>query len=74
MYWRGPAWPNLSYLLWLALRRWDRHDEATALADLTLKGATASGWAEYWNAETGAGLGARPQSWTGLVLPMLRTA
>jgi hypothetical protein len=51
MYWRGAAWPNLSYLLWLALLRWNR---------------------EYWNPESGAGLGARPQSWTGLVLPMLQ--
>jgi Mannosylglycerate hydrolase MGH1-like glycoside hydrolase domain len=70
-YWRGPAWPNISYLLWLALRRWGRHEEARDLADLTLSGAVTSGWAEYWNPETGEGLGARPQSWTGLVLPML---
>ena len=24
-YWRGAAWPNMSYLLWLAARRWRRH-------------------------------------------------
>jgi hypothetical protein len=71
MYWRGPAWPNISYFLWLALRRWERDAEARDLADLTVKGAVASGWAEYWNPETGEGLGARPQSWTGLLLPML---
>jgi hypothetical protein len=70
-YWRGPAWPNLNYLLWLALRRWGRQHELKDLADLTVRGAVSSGWAEYWNPETGAGLGARPQSWTGLVLPML---
>jgi len=70
-YWRGPAWPNLNYLLWLALRRWGRQHESKDLADLTVRGAVSSGWAEYWNPETGAGLGARPQSWTGLVLPML---
>ena len=71
MYWRGAAWPSVNYLLWLALRRWDRIGQAEALARMTLAGARRSGWAEYWNAETGAGLGARPQSWTGLVLPML---
>ena len=70
-YWRGPAWPNLNYLLWLALRRWGRQHESKDLADLTVRGAVSSGWAEYWNPETGDGLGARPQSWTGLVLPML---
>ena len=71
MYWRGAAWPNLNYLLWLALRRWNRAEAAEALAEMTLAGARTSGWAESWNAETGAGCGARPQSWTGLVLPML---
>lgn len=71
MYWRGPAWPNINYLFWLALRRWGREAEATELAERTYDGAVRSGWAEYWNPETGEGLGARPQSWTGLVLPML---
>jgi glycogen debranching enzyme len=71
MYWRGAAWPSLNYLLWLALRRWDRIDDAHALALRTLDGAQSSGWAEYWNPETGAGLGAKPQSWAGLVVPML---
>jgi hypothetical protein len=71
MYWRGAAWPNVNYLLWLASRRWDRTESAELLARLTWVGARTSGWAEYWDAETGAGHGARPQSWTGLVLPML---
>ncbi len=69
-YWRGAAWPQLAYLLHLALLRWGRHEEATVLARRTRRTAQASGWAEYWNAETGEGLGAIPQSWTGLVLAM----
>jgi len=70
MYWRGAAWPQLNYLLWLALRRWQRLDEATALALRTRGSAVRSGWAEYWDPETGAGLGAVPQSWTGLAVAM----
>ncbi len=70
MYWRGAAWPHLSYLLWLALRRWQRLDEAAALARRTRDAALHSGWAEYWDPETGEGLGAIPQSWTGLVAAM----
>lgn len=69
-YWRGPAWPNLSYLLWIAEHRWERTEQAGALAVRTLRGAVTSGWAEYWNPETGRGLGATPQSWTGLVAVM----
>jgi hypothetical protein len=69
-YWRGAAWPNMSYLLWLAARRW--HDTPTAdqIAQNMIAGADASGWAEYWNPHTGAGLGAAPQSWTSLVAIM----
>jgi glycogen debranching enzyme len=70
MYWRGAAWPHLNYLLWLALRRGRRIDEAAALAERTREAAVRSGWAEYWDPETGDGLGAIPQSWTGLALAM----
>lgn len=71
MYWRGAAWPHLNYLLWLALRRWRQFDAAHALALRTREAAVRSGWAEYWDPETGEGLGAVPQSWTGLALAML---
>ncbi|MGC5022445.1 MGH1-like glycoside hydrolase domain-containing protein [Micromonospora sp. DT47] len=70
MYWRGAAWPHLNYLLWLALNRWDLADEAGQLAARSQDAARASGWAEYWNPETGQGLGAIPQSWTTLVATM----
>ncbi len=69
-YWRGAAWPQLNYLLWLAARRRGDHGWASKLASSTVDGALASGWSEYWNPETGAGQGARPQSWTGLAALM----
>lgn len=69
-YWRGPAWPPLTYLLWLALLRTNRRQEAEELTCRTSQTVTTNGWAEYWNPETGHGLGAAPQSWTGLVLAM----
>lgn len=64
-YWRGPAWPQLTYLLWVAASR-HRDPVADQLASTLVAGAERSGWAEYWNPETGGGRGARPQSWTGL--------
>jgi glycogen debranching enzyme len=73
-YWRGPCWPQLGYLLWLAARGHDRPIEATALAETTRQGAIRSGLAEYWNADTGAGLGAIPQSWAGIALLFEATA
>ena len=60
----------MSYLLWLAARRWDDPGTADQIARSTIAGAQVSGWAEYWNPETGEGLGAAPQSWTALAAVM----
>lgn len=65
-YWRGPAWPQLTYLLWVAARRHGRDTDARALSDMLIRGATGSRWAEYWDADDGTGLGAAPQSWAAL--------
>ncbi|MGH9136756.1 MAG: MGH1-like glycoside hydrolase domain-containing protein [Acidimicrobiales bacterium] len=59
-YWRGGVWPQLAYLLWRA--------GADDVAEPTVAGALSSGFAEWWHPDTGEGLGAVPQSWTGLVL------
>ena len=69
VYWRGPAWPQLSYLLWQAALAAGRTADASRLALALVAGAVGSGWAEYWHPESGAGLGARPQTWAGLALP-----
>ena len=60
-YWRGPVWPQLAYLLWVA---------GADVASTSVRGASASGLAEYWDADDGTGLGAIPQSWTGLAVLM----
>ena len=65
-YWRGPAWPQLTYLFSVAARRHNRVEDANALADMLTRGALASSWAEYWDANDGTGLGAAPQSWAAL--------
>ncbi|MEO7556257.1 MAG: hypothetical protein ABIV94_06595, partial [Acidimicrobiales bacterium] len=61
-YWRGPAWPQLAYLLWCA--------GVASVAEPTVAGADVSGLAEHWHPETGAAQGAVPQSWSGLALLM----
>ncbi len=65
-YWRGPAWPQLSYLLWVAARRRAEWTIADDLADRLVAGTIASDYAEYWHPDTGHGLGAHPQSWSAL--------
>lgn len=66
-YWRGPVWPQVTYLLWVAASR-AGHPVAGELATGLRAGALASGLAEYWHPDTAAAGGAVPQSWTGLAL------
>ena len=70
-YWRGPAWPQLSYLVWVGLRRHGRREAAEAVASSTVRGAMRSGFAEYWDPDDGTGGGAVPQSWTALAALMV---
>jgi hypothetical protein len=65
-YWRGPAWPPLEFLAVQACRRWSEGDLADQIADRGRRAIVRSGWSEYWNPETGAGRGARPQTWAAL--------
>ena len=58
-YWRGSAWPQLTYLLTRA---------GVPLAGHLVRGAERSGCAEHWHPDTAKGLGAVPQSWAGLAL------
>jgi hypothetical protein len=65
-YWRGPAWPQLTYLFWVGARRGSFTHAAESLATLLVEGVRRSGFAEYWNPDPGAPLGARPQGWAAL--------
>jgi glycogen debranching enzyme len=65
-YWRGDAWPQEIYLLMVGAQRLGRHGEAGRLAERLVLGCIASGYAERWNPQTGAALGAIPQGWAAL--------
>jgi hypothetical protein len=69
-YWRGSAWPQLSYLLWVAAGRAGRTDIAGSIAKSTIQGAIATRFAEHWNPDDASPLGAVPQSWATLALLM----
>ncbi len=69
-YWRGPVWPQLTFLAVQASRRWGLDDLAIILAEQGRRGIIQSGWSEYWNPETGHGLGARPQTWAAIAVAM----
>ncbi len=67
-YWRGPTWPQMSYLLWVALNGLGRAGHAQVVAGALRAGSATSGWAEYWNPDTGEGRGATPQSWATIAV------
>ena len=70
-YWRGSAWPQLTYLLWVAATRGRERRVAGALVRSMVSGTVRSGFAEHWDPETGAPLGAVPQCWTALSCVMV---
>jgi hypothetical protein len=65
-YWRGPAWPQLNYLLAVAADRWGDVHARSRIRDMTFAGVLTSGFAEYWSPEDGTGLGAVPQGWAAI--------
>lgn len=72
-YWRGPAWVNINWLVARGLEDLGLHAEAAGLAEATLDLVRGAGMAEYFHAQTGAGLGGADFTWTAaLVLDLLR--
>jgi len=69
-YWRGPAWPQLNYMAYVAAQRWGATAIAGEIAAMTMRAAVESGFSEYWNVEDGRSLGARPQGWAALAAAM----
>jgi len=72
-YWQGPSWVNINWLIIDGLKRYGFDDHAAALRDSTLEMVSRSGFFEYFNPLTGAGLGAVNFSWTAaLTIDLLK--
>jgi hypothetical protein len=69
-YWRGAAWPQLTYLLNVAATRSDSKAVSAALRRSAHDGAIRSDFSEYHNPFSGVGRGARPHSWACLPIAM----
>jgi hypothetical protein len=71
VYWRGPVWPQLSYLLYVAARRHGRIELAQRLARATTTAVLANNFAEYWNPFTGlAEAASAPHTWATIAVAM----
>ena len=69
-YWRGPAWVNAAWLVWLGMLRLGYAEEADRMATGLADTVDREGLREYYHPRTGEGLGARDFAWTSLALEM----
>jgi hypothetical protein len=66
-HWRGPSWVNSAWLVSLGLRRRGRDDLADAMAARLVAVVAREGFREYYEARTGAGMGAHDFGWSTLL-------
>jgi hypothetical protein len=72
LYWRGPVWPMINWVVQAGLRRYGFTDEAEEIRDALLELVRREGFWEHYNAQTGRGQGTEQLSWTAaLVLDLL---
>ncbi len=70
-YWRGPAWVNTAWLVWLGLMRLGYHSHADELAQRISGAVHRAGLREYYDPFDGAGMGQQDFAWSALVLDLL---
>lgn len=64
LYWQGPTWVNMNWLIINGLKRYGFHEHAAALRESTLEMVERSGCYEYFDPLTGEAAGAANFSWT----------
>jgi hypothetical protein len=70
-YWRGPSWANAAWLAWIGLRRLGYVAEAADMARRLGEVVVREGLREYYDPNTGIGMGARDFGWTALAWEMV---
>lgn len=69
-FWRGPIWHAPHFFLYKGLKRYGLQAEADRIKAASKALLSNTGFFEYYDAETGAGLGADRFTWGGLYLAM----
>jgi neutral trehalase len=74
LYWQGPAWVNMNWLIIDGLNRYGFKDYAATLRESTLEMVGKAGCYEYFDPLTGEGAGAANFSWTAaLAIDLLKS-
>jgi neutral trehalase len=72
LYWRGPVWPLIQWIVQQGVERYGHTELARQIAATTLELSRRDGFWEHYSPMTGRGQGDREFSWTaGLVLDVL---
>ncbi|HEX5743925.1 MAG TPA: trehalase family glycosidase [Candidatus Saccharimonadales bacterium] len=75
LYWQGPTWVNMNWLVIDGLKRYGFKEEAKTLRESTLEMIGRHGCYEYFDPLTGEPCGARDFSWTAsLAIDLLKTS
>ncbi|MFH1171673.1 MAG: trehalase family glycosidase [bacterium] len=69
-HWRGSTWMNTNWFLVHALRQHGYHEEADHIAKRSRELVALSGFREYYNPITGAGIAAKEFGWSTLVVDL----
>jgi hypothetical protein len=69
-YWRGPTWINSAWLVWRGLVRLGYEEQAARLAGALTDAVTREGLREFYDPQTGRGMGAEEFAWSALALEL----
>ena len=74
LYWQGPSWVNMNWLIIDGLKRYGYKDHAAALTESTIEMVAKAGCYEYFDPRDGSGAGAANFSWTAaLAIDLFKT-
>ncbi len=68
LYWRGPVWINVNWLIWRALQNYGFKEKADQIRGGVIELVREHGFFEYYDVATGTGYGGRDFSWTAALL------
>lgn len=68
--WRGPVWMASNWFVYRGLKNYGFYDEANHIKEKSIELIEQSGFREYFDPQTGVGMGAENFTWGGLVIDM----